>query len=60
MRPGRRTERGADAPAEHRRGKAPVVAGQEEMAAGNPKNGVTGFELPKNPRKYLIRGYWPE
>jgi hypothetical protein len=30
------------------------------MTAGNPKDGVAAFELSKNPRKQLIRGYWLE
>ena len=55
-----RAERGGDAPAEYGRGKPLVGAGNKEVAARNPEHGVTGFELPKDPRKQLFRGYWPE
>jgi hypothetical protein len=60
MRARSRAERGPDTLAERRRREAFIVTRPEEMAAGNPKDGVAGFELSKNPRKQLIRGYWLE
>ena len=60
VRPRGRAERGADTLGEHGRGVSFVIAGQEEMAAGDPKDGIAGFEFPKNPRKQPIRGYWLE
>jgi hypothetical protein len=60
VRPGGRAERGPDTLAEHGRRVSFVIPGQEEVAAGNPKDGIAGFEFPKNPRKQPIRGYWLE
>ena len=56
----RRSERCADTLAKRGCSEALVVTRHEEMAAGNPKDGVAGFKLSKNPRKYLIRSYWLE
>jgi hypothetical protein len=60
MRTRRRAERGTDSPPEYGGGKPLFVRRHKKMAAGNPKDGVAGFELSKNPRKQLLRGYWPE